>query len=90
MVQHRIFVLLMLALIATPVARAEPEQWVALLTRVHGGFGSFLPVGIRIGEDAMKRLGAKPRELVNQKTRWQWRNSPTICSAPWTRVTFRP
>ena len=35
-----------------------------LLTRVHGGFGSFLPVGIRIGEDAMKRLDAKPRELA--------------------------
>jgi hypothetical protein len=30
---------------------------------VHGGFGSFLPVGIRIGEDAMKRLNARPREL---------------------------
>jgi formylmethanofuran dehydrogenase subunit E len=45
-------------------ARAEtPEQWVTLLSRVHGGFGSFLPVGIRIGEDAMKRLGARPREL---------------------------
>ena len=40
-------------------ARAEtPEQWVELLTRVHGGFGSFLPVGIRIGEDAMQRLNA--------------------------------
>jgi formylmethanofuran dehydrogenase subunit E len=45
-------------------ARAEtPEQWVALLTRVHGGFGSFLPVGIRIGADAMERLKAQPREL---------------------------
>lgn len=44
--------------------RAEtPQEWVALLTRVHGGFGSFLPVGIKIGEDAMKRLDAKPREL---------------------------
>ena len=44
--------------------RAEtPDEWVTLLTRVHGGFGSFLPVGIRIGEDAMKRLNAKPREL---------------------------
>jgi hypothetical protein len=33
-------------------ARAEtPEEWVKLLTRVYGGFGSFLPVGIRIGED---------------------------------------
>jgi formylmethanofuran dehydrogenase subunit E len=51
-------------LMAATGARAEtPEEWVKLLTRVHGGFGSFLPVGIRIGEDAMKRLGAKPREL---------------------------
>ena len=48
----------------TAPARAEtPAQWVELLTRVHGGFGSFLPVGIRIGEDAMRRLNAKPREL---------------------------
>jgi formylmethanofuran dehydrogenase subunit E len=59
----RIGFLLML-LVCAGAARAEtPEQWVALLTRVHGGFGSFLPVGIRIGEDAMKRLDAKPREL---------------------------
>src|SRR3954451_19072225 len=44
--------------------RAEtPEQWVELLTRVHGGFGSFLATGIRIGEGAMRRLNAKPREL---------------------------
>jgi formylmethanofuran dehydrogenase subunit E len=50
--------------VAAPIARAEtPQEWVTLLTRVHGGFGSFLPVGIRIGEDAMKRLNAKPREL---------------------------
>jgi formylmethanofuran dehydrogenase subunit E len=53
-----------LLLVCAGEARAEtPEQWVTLLTRVHGGFGSFLPVGIRIGEDAMKRLNAKPREL---------------------------
>ena len=45
-------------------ARAEtPEEWVKLGARVHGGFGSFIPAGIRIGEDAMKRLDAKPREL---------------------------
>lgn len=45
-------------------AQAEtPEEWVKLGERVHGGFGSFIPVGIRIGEDAMKRLDAKPREL---------------------------
>jgi len=55
---------LSLLLIGAGAARAEtPEQWVELLTRVHGGFGSFLPAGIRIGEDAMQRLHAKPREL---------------------------
>jgi hypothetical protein len=48
----------------TAATRAEtPEEWVKLGARVHGGFGSFIPVGIRIGEDAMKRLDAKPREL---------------------------
>ena len=40
-----------------------PEEWVKLLTRIHGGFGAFLPVGTQIGEDAMSRLDAKPREL---------------------------
>ena len=53
-----------LVLASSPQARAETaDEWITLLTRVHGGFGSFLPVGIRIGEDAMKRLDAKPREL---------------------------
>src|SRR5215813_7811012 len=60
--------------------RAEtPEQWVTLLTRVHGGFGSFLPVGIRIGEDAMKRLDAKPREL--DVTFYQGEATPCPCAA---------
>jgi formylmethanofuran dehydrogenase subunit E len=40
------------------------EEWVKLGARVHGGFGAFIPVGIRIGEDAMQRLNAKPRELA--------------------------
>lgn len=52
-------------IVSTSSAQAEtPEEWVSLLTRVHGGFGSFLPVGIRIGEDAMQRLNANPRELA--------------------------
>ena len=50
---------LSLLLIGNGGARAEtPEQWVELLTRVHGGFGSFLPAGIRIDEDAMQRLNS--------------------------------
>ena len=45
--------------------RAEtPEQWITLGARVHGAFGSFIPVGIRIGLDALKRLDAKPRGVT--------------------------
>jgi hypothetical protein len=53
------------ALLLAGAARAEtPEEWVKLGARVHGGFGAFIPVGIRIGEDAMQRLNARPRELA--------------------------
>ena len=38
-------------------ARAEtPEEWIALGARVHGAFGAFIPLGIKIGLDAVKRL----------------------------------
>ena len=67
-------------LLVCGAARAEtPEEWVKLLTRVHGGFGSFLPVGIRIGEDAMKRLNAKPREL--SVVFYQGEGTPCPCVA---------
>src|ERR1700730_4349291 len=49
----------------TVSGRAEtPEEWVKLGARVHGAFGSFIPVGIRIGLDALQRLDAKPREVT--------------------------
>lgn len=63
----------------TPVRAETPEEWVKLLTRVHGGFGSFLPVGIRIGEDAMKRLNAQPREL--SVLFYQGEGTPCPCAA---------
>ncbi len=45
-------------------AKAEtPDEWVKLGARVHGGFGAFIPLGIRIGLDAVERLKAKPRSL---------------------------
>jgi hypothetical protein len=52
-------------LLLLPVcARAEtPEEWVTLGTRVHGGFGAFIPLRIRIGLDSVSKLNAKPREL---------------------------
>jgi FmdE, Molybdenum formylmethanofuran dehydrogenase operon len=59
--------LLALALLACcPIGkvRAEtPEQWIALGARVHGAFGAFIPLGIKIGLDAVNRLNVKPREL---------------------------
>jgi formylmethanofuran dehydrogenase subunit E len=61
-------------------ARAEtPEEWVQLGARVHGGFGSFLPVGIRIGLDALERLKAKPREVT--VTYYDSDKAPCACVA---------
>lgn len=59
-------IILIIAVLLFPLtARAEtPEEWIALGARVHGAFGAFIPLGIRIGLDAVNRLNAKPRELM--------------------------
>jgi formylmethanofuran dehydrogenase subunit E len=45
--------------------RAEsPQQWIELGTRIHGGFGAFIPAGIRIGLDALERLKAERRGVT--------------------------
>jgi formylmethanofuran dehydrogenase subunit E len=78
----RLWLFLSILMLATSTAtvRAEtPEQWVSILTRVHDGFGSFLPVGIRIGEDAMKRLDVNPREL--SVLFYQGQGTPCPCAA---------
>jgi len=53
------------AAVLWPIAvNAEtPDEWIALGARVHGAFGSFIPLGIKIGLDAAERLHSKPREL---------------------------
>jgi formylmethanofuran dehydrogenase subunit E len=51
-------------LIITPSFAETPEEWIALGARVHGGFGAFIPLGIKIGLDAVERLKAQPRELT--------------------------
>jgi len=57
--------LIVAALLLPVSAGAEtPDEWVALGARVHGGFGAFIPLGIKIGLDAVKRFDAKPRELT--------------------------
>jgi formylmethanofuran dehydrogenase subunit E len=52
------------ALALPPRTLAEtPEEWISLGTRLHGFFGGFIPVGIRIGLNAKQRLHADPRGL---------------------------
>lgn len=65
-------------LISTSPRAETPDEWVKLGARVHGGFGAFIPVGIRIGEDALKRLGAQPRELT--VTYYSGEGVPCPCS----------
>ena len=61
----RILLFVLAFAFAAGAARAQstPEEWVKLGERVHGGFGTFIALGVRIGQDAMKQLGAQPREL---------------------------
>ena len=60
-----VIVAIAISTIASARARAEtPEQWVTLGSRIHGFFGAYIPVGIRIGLDALKRLDAQPRGVT--------------------------
>ena len=71
-------------------ARAEtPDEWVELGARVHGGFGAFIPLGIKIGLDAMKRLDAKPRELALTYYDSDRRRAPASPMASQSRSTRR-
>lgn len=40
------------------------DEWVKLGRRIHGGFGSYVALGIRIGLDAMEKLDAQPGEVT--------------------------
>jgi formylmethanofuran dehydrogenase subunit E len=56
--------LLFVLALSIPAAAAETrDEWIALGARIHGAFGPFIPVGIRIGFDAVERLKPGPRDL---------------------------
>src|SRR5437588_5941557 len=57
-------VVIILGALSTSVLAETPDEWIALGTRVHGGFGSFIPLGIKIGLDAVERLKVPPREIA--------------------------
>jgi formylmethanofuran dehydrogenase subunit E len=59
-----ILALLSCALLSAPAYCETREQWIELGARVHGAFGAFIPVGIRIGLDARERLKADSRSLA--------------------------
>jgi formylmethanofuran dehydrogenase subunit E len=55
----------LVALLVPAAASAETkDEWIALGARIHGAFGPFIPVGIRIGLDAKEKLKADPRGLT--------------------------
>ncbi len=55
---------IMLSSIGLGPAHSETrEQWIELGARIHGAFGAFIPVGIRIGLDAKEKLNADARGL---------------------------
>jgi hypothetical protein len=53
---------------ASPAGAQTPEQWTEWGERVHGGFGSLIAYGIRVGNDALARLGAERREVTVEYT----------------------
>jgi formylmethanofuran dehydrogenase subunit E len=66
--------------LTAPSARAEtPEEWIALGARIHGGFGPFIPLGIRIGLDSLARLKAEPRTVT--VTYYSGEKAPCPCIA---------
>ena len=56
-------VLLSILAISSEASAETKDDWIALGTRIHGAFGPFIPVGIRIGLDAVDRLKAGTRDL---------------------------
>jgi hypothetical protein len=59
-VKRILFVLLLLPAAALAQTR---EEWIRLGEQVHGGFGTLIALGIRVGQDAQQRLSAGRREL---------------------------
>lgn len=60
----RQLVLIAVLAVTTQAPRAQtPQQWVEWGDRLHGGFGSLVALGIRVGRDAMERLGSERRQL---------------------------
>jgi len=68
-----------MAILAGPAPAQTREDWIALGTQVHGGFGAFIPLGIKIGLDARDKLKLQPREAA--VTYYDGAEAPCACFA---------
>ena len=66
-------------LLSLPAQAETPAQWIELGARVHGAFGAFIPVGIRIGLDGKERIKADSRGLA--VTYYTGEKAPCPCIA---------
>jgi formylmethanofuran dehydrogenase subunit E len=66
-------------LLSLPAQAETPAQWIELGARVHGAFGAFIPIGIRIGLDAKERFKTEPRGLT--VTYYTGEKAPCPCMA---------
>ena len=57
-------VAILLATAITDIHAETESEWIALGTRIHGGFGPLIPIGIRIGLDAKDKIKTDPRGLT--------------------------
>ena len=64
---------------AAPARAETPEEWAKLGARVHGGYGALIPLGVRIGLDAVAKLKAEPRSLA--VTYYDNPRAPCACMA---------
>src|SRR5260370_13220664 len=68
-----------LILLSLPTQAETLTEWIELGARVHGAFGAFIPIGIRIGLDAKERIQAEPRGLT--VTYYTGEKAPCPCIA---------
>lgn len=61
----------------TNAAPSVRDDWIGLGSRIHGGFGSLIALGIRIGFDASLRTGGRIREF--DVTYFEGAGSPCPC-----------
>jgi hypothetical protein len=60
-------------------SKSNRDYFIQLGEAVHGGFGPLIALGIRIGDDAMKTLGAGPRQV--DITYFAGPSAPCPCAA---------